>query len=705
MRNTKIQLHAEKFNKTTVIKAAIALIIMIVVMIVCAVSVWFSGEKAAYNAALGAYESWINDLSAEITSPEGAEPPEIGDSLDFGQAQSLVGDKRGGFEGVVVVGTTGRIIYTTDGDLIAAESYVGDFGAKLPESGAAVSAVRIKGGDYAFALTPLGEKYYIGGFIDFSASVSAFSSFKSTATTMFVVSILVVVAAFVAFVVLTGVNERGHRYEYRIITDAEGRILKSNENFKRDFPQTLRFYDNIARFDENSLNALKLTAFDEEKFIACTAKKFGNGKIKLTASGLTMPYQSQATKPRDLMREAYVSLLPHGKPFLIGNIFLANLQNIKDMFGRDFAENVHDILYGKIAERFVFIYDIDQNHIGVLYPDGKDYEIILQDLRDLVESYNESLKIDNNVVTISVKCGFAICDNSMQQRSFDYAMTAAEAALKRAREDKLKNYYVFHSSEIKNYEKYFVNYDIRQMLEDNMFEMEYQPQYGIKENRIVGFEALFRVKKSAHMQVNIFELIQYAERSGNMVLLGDFIFDTAMAFAKRVEDKGVTVSVNVSPIQLMQAGFCENFLEIYNRHEIKPGVICVEITESFLVQNFDDAVQKLDILREHGIEIHLDDFGTRYSSMLYLKKLPCSVIKIDREFVINVDKDGIDRAIIDMIIQICKTQGFQSISEGVETKEQFDNLKNMGVDIIQGYLIGRSVPSATAIKMIDEFRL
>ena len=418
-----------------------------------------------------------------------------------------------------------------------------------------------------------------------------------------------------------------------------------------------------------------------------------------------MPYDAQATQPRDMMREVYNSILPKGKPFLIGIINFTDLPNINEMFGQEFTERVHSKLYEKIAQRFTYLYVLDIYTIGVLFPDGKDYDILLQDLRGIVDSYNEPIKIDENILNIKVKCGFAICDHTMAQRDFEYAMTSADAALRRALQDDRKDHYLFQGTDIKAYAKFFFDYDIRQMLEDNMFEMEYQPQYGIKEKRIVGFEALFRVKKKANVFVNIFDLISYAERSGYMVLLGEYIFDTAMRFAKRVEDKNVTVSLNVSPVQLMQAGFCENFLEIYNRYDLKPGVVCVEITESFLVENFEYAVKKLEILREHGIEVHLDDFGTRYSSLLYLKKLPVQVIKIDREFVIDVTENELDHSITEMIVGLCNKHELRCIAEGVETRAQFTALEKMGVDIIQGWLIGKSLPAADAMRLIDDFEL
>ena len=123
------------------------------------------------------------------------------------------------------------------------------------------------------------------------------------------------------------------------------------------------------------------------------------------------------------------------------------------------------------------------------------------------------------------------------------------------------------------------------------------------------------------------------------------------------------------------------------------------------MQNFEDAVKKLQVLKDHGIEIHLDDFGTRYSSLVYLKRLPAQVIKIDREFIMDLTDNEFDKSITEMIINICKRHKMTSIAEGVETRAQYDMLKDMGVDIVQGFLIGRSAPADIANKLIDDFKL
>ena len=440
--------------------------------------------------------------------------------------------------------------------------------------------------------------------------------------------------------------------------------------------------------------------------LICTVKMRPNGNVAIYAGEINEKQVEDLNSEKiRSMADVYGVFSHIGDRVLVGCIFLGNLYNIKTMFGGDFAAGVREILFNKIKKKFVHVYEMDYYNIGILQPDGKPLDNLMQDLPDIVTYINQPVRIENNLVMVGVKCGFALSDNAMKDRSYEYVMKAVNAVLNRAEEDANKDYYIYHESQKKQYIKAFMKFDIKQMLENEDFEMEYQPQYSLTENRIVGFEALFRVKKRLELNVNTFELITYAERSGDMVLLGDFIFDTGMRFAKRIEGMGVSVSLNISPVQLMQAGFVDSFLKIFRKYNLKPGAISLEITESFLMNTFDETIKKLDILVRNGIDVHLDDFGTMYSSLLYLKKLPISTIKIDRAFIIDIDSNKYSHTITQMILNTSHALKLKNICEGVETWEQLAALKELGGEIIQGYLVGKSQSEDMAFEMISTFKL
>ena len=154
----------------------------------------------------------------------------------------------------------------------------------------------------------------------------------------------------------------------------------------------------------------------------------------------------------------------------------------------------------------------------------------------------------------------------------------------------------------------------------------------------------------------------------------------------------------------MQTGFVDNFLKIYRSFDLQPGSISVEITESYLVSDIGASLKKLNVLRSNGIDIHLDDFGTGYSSFNYLSVLPISTIKIDQSFVRDILDNHVDRLITKTIVDICKNLKLASICEGVEKPNQLELVRELGCDIIQGYVISRSVGDEVARDMIEHYK-
>ena len=136
----------------------------------------------------------------------------------------------------------------------------------------------------------------------------------------------------------------------------------------------------------------------------------------------------------------------------------------------------------------------------------------------------------------------------------------------------------------------------------------------------------------------------------------------------------------------------DNILAIIKRYDLNPEELELEITESVLIENFKEITEKMSILRDYGVRISLDDFGTGYSSLSYLMGLPIDTLKIDKSFIDTSITDENTKVIMESIIVMAKKLGFETIAEGVETKEQFDYLEEIGCECIQGYLLGKPMP-------------
>ena len=202
------------------------------------------------------------------------------------------------------------------------------------------------------------------------------------------------------------------------------------------------------------------------------------------------------------------------------------------------------------------------------------------------------------------------------------------------------------------------------------------------------------------------EFIPIAERKGLIVDLGEFILLEACAQMQRWSSEipgcGDTLSVNVnfSAIQIAEPDFLSRFLTIVSEAGLEPKSIKLEITESCLLQNREEAVEVLRELKSKGFSIVLDDFGTGYSSLSYLDDLPIDTVKIDRSFVQNIDSPDGSQAIVRMILALAKTLEMSVVAEGVETHDQADRLLEMQCGHVQGYFYGKPMDAAAATTFI-----
>ena len=249
--------------------------------------------------------------------------------------------------------------------------------------------------------------------------------------------------------------------------------------------------------------------------------------------------------------------------------------------------------------------------------------------------------------------------------------------------------------------------NIRPGLERSEFFVQYQPQVDIRGFQVVGMEALVRWQHPSLGLLYPSEFVSIAEETGLIISLGDFVMRTACAQNKNWQDKGLQemrMSVNFSARQFQQSTFIADVSHILKETNLDPRWLELELTESSIMKDPDEAIEKLHELKLMGINVAIDDFGTGYSSLNYLKRFPIDTLKIDKTFVSDVCKDPHDTAIVRAIINLGHALDLTVVAEGVETKEQLQYLSALECDVVQGFLFSKALSANAFEELLVEQR-
>lgn len=241
--------------------------------------------------------------------------------------------------------------------------------------------------------------------------------------------------------------------------------------------------------------------------------------------------------------------------------------------------------------------------------------------------------------------------------------------------------------------------EIRQAIERREFCLFYQPIIDFGSSSVMGFESLVRWQHPVRGMVSPMDFIPIAEETGLILPLGEWVLrescrqlvEWKIGHPERAE---LTISVNLSCKQFLQPNLAENVAEILSETGLHARYLRLEVTESYLMEDSEQAIEIMQRLRELGICISIDDFGTGYSSLSYLHRLPIDYLKIDRSFVSGMSSSSEDREIVKTIITLAKNLSLKTIAEGIETFEQAQQVKDFGCDYAQGYLYSKPVAGA-----------
>ncbi|RKZ70682.1 MAG: hypothetical protein DRQ48_05880 [Gammaproteobacteria bacterium] len=248
--------------------------------------------------------------------------------------------------------------------------------------------------------------------------------------------------------------------------------------------------------------------------------------------------------------------------------------------------------------------------------------------------------------------------------------------------------------------------DIIDALSRNEFELHYQPIYSIKDNRIVGFEALSRWHHPVYGIMSPMQFIDIAESSDQILSIGLWVLEKACADLKTLseeyEQSQLFVSVNISARQLANAEHIAKFIGVVEQAGVDPACINLEVTETMLISELDYAQQTLSSLQEQGFMISLDDFGTGFSSLSHLQKFPVNMIKIDRSFVRQMLLDHDSMQIVKASIGLAQALDLETVAEGVENEDELARLAELKCDYAQGYCFTKPLPLAKLIEYLKQ---
>jgi diguanylate cyclase (GGDEF)-like protein len=371
---------------------------------------------------------------------------------------------------------------------------------------------------------------------------------------------------------------------------------------------------------------------------------------------------------------------------------LDHFKAVNDTLGHAFGDKLLQSVARRIEEKIgksAMLARLGGDEFAILLTGAKvkDAERIAA---KVIEAMQKRVSLDEHDVVVGVTIGIAVApedgsDVETLLRNADLALYAAKALG--------RNRYIRYEPGMDEAarERRLLEMDLRGALGKQEMRLHYQPLVDTKTGDITGYEALVRWVHPTRGIVMPTSFIPIAEDTGLIVQLGEWVIRQALDDLKNWPEH-ISVSINLSPAQMRSPALISTVINAIATTGVNPARICLEITETVLMQDSDANIETLHKLREIGVQIALDDFGTGYSSLNYLRSFPFSKIKIDRCFVNEIDSREDCRAIIRSVVSLANSLGMSTTAEGVERIEQVEQLRIEGCGEVQGFLYSKAVP-------------
>lgn len=412
---------------------------------------------------------------------------------------------------------------------------------------------------------------------------------------------------------------------------------------------------------------------------------------------------------QDRLQQAMEQSQRSGLPFALVFMDLDFFKDVNDSLGHEKG----DVLLQEVARRLQecvratdTVARIGGDEFTVIISDISDLSIVERTCRCMLDTIEEPFQLDNNSVSVSASIGITLYpedgdDAGELLKNADMAMYAAKACG--------RNQYCRFLPAMGEAVQARLQFsqDLQNALHEQQFRLYYQPIVDLETGRVSRAEALIRWEHPQLGLVPPSEFIPFSEDSGLIVVIGEWVFETAAQTAmqlRRELDPDFRVSLNVSPAQFKLNGSCAHDWVEHLQNEGIPGdALVVEITERLLLDGQDQALQQLRFLREYGMGVALDDFGTGYSSLSHLKRFSINVLKIDQCYIRNLAQGSEDLVLTQAMIVMAQKLGLRVVAEGVTTYEQVELLHHAGCDYMQGYLCSPPIPAADFIQWCKDW--
>ncbi|HKM00247.1 MAG TPA: EAL domain-containing protein [Mobilitalea sp.] len=408
----------------------------------------------------------------------------------------------------------------------------------------------------------------------------------------------------------------------------------------------------------------------------------------------------------DFVNAALVTSPTEKKSHAVYFVDLDNFKTVNDTLGHEYG----DSLLVKTAQ--LLLTTIDEN--GMLARAGGDEFLIFKEgitsneeavnfASQMIEAFRYPMDLNGEVVYVSMSIGVSIYpQNGLSPNAL---IKSADIAMYKSKDTGKNKFTLFDSKMEQELNRNTLIIEVlRNAIDYHDLYIQYQPLFDLLTNKVVGYEALMRIRSDKLGVLSPDEFIPIAEESGLIIELSSWLLKEACRFNKELISRGIgpfPVSVNISSIQINRPGFITMLSDVLEKTGLPPRFLELEITESTLVSSIMDATALLTSLQNIGVRISLDDFGTGYSSLNYLTKMPINILKIDKSFIDNICTSEKDSNIAESIIQLAHSLNIKVVAEGVEHNDQLLLLKSMNCDIIQGFIF--SVP-LHSLELVDLIR-